>query len=66
ADQHPSATYLAAAHCLAALLDDFEAQAYLLRAKKEHNLPQLPALFAQLQDEVVGGNGRALATILQN
>ncbi|MCB8980874.1 MAG: hypothetical protein H6657_25980 [Ardenticatenaceae bacterium] len=65
ADQQPIAIHLAAAHCLAALLDDFEAQAYLLRAKKANNLPQLPALFVQLQDEVAGGNGRALAQILQ-
>jgi hypothetical protein len=48
---------------LATLLDDFEAQAYLLRAKKEHNLPQLPTLFVQLQDAVAGGNGRSLASI---
>lgn len=64
-DQQPIAIHLAAAHCLATLLDDFEAQAYLLRAKKALNLPQLPALFVQLQEEVVGGNGRALAQILQ-
>jgi len=63
-DQQPIATYLAAAHCLAALLDDFEAQAYLLRAKKAHHLPQLPALFAQLQEEVLKGNGRALISLL--
>ena len=66
AEKQPIATFLAAAHCLIALLDDFEAQAYLLRAKKEHNLPQLPALFTQLQDEIGGGNGRSLSTILQN
>ena len=58
------ATHLAAAHGLAALLDEFEAQAYLLRLKKEQNLTQLPALFAQLQAEVEGGNGRPLATLL--
>ena len=59
----PVAIYLAAAHCLAALLDDFEAQAYLLRAKKEQELPQLPALFARLQDEVAGGNGRPFTSL---
>lgn len=63
--ERPLAIYLATAHCLATLLDDFEAQSYLLRAKKEHNLPQLSARFAQLQDEVEGGNGRILAQILQ-
>ncbi|MCB9008957.1 MAG: hypothetical protein H6656_16610 [Ardenticatenaceae bacterium] len=62
--QKPLALHLAAAYCLAQLLDEFEAQAYLLRAKKEHNLPQLPILFAQLQEEVGGGNGRSLTTIL--
>jgi hypothetical protein len=65
AAQHPIAMHLAAAHCLATLLDDFEAQAYLLRARKEHNLPQLPTLFAQLQAAVAGGKGRSLAQILQ-
>lgn len=65
AEQHPIAIHLAAAHCLAILLDDFEAQAYLLRAKKEHNLPQLPALFARLQKEIEVGNGRSLVHILQ-
>ncbi|MCA9916675.1 MAG: hypothetical protein KC445_01930 [Anaerolineales bacterium] len=64
-DQQFMAKRLAAAHCLAALVDDFEAQAYLLRAKKEYDLPQLPALFAQLQEEVAGENGRSLAQILQ-
>ncbi|WP_420629828.1 hypothetical protein [Candidatus Leptofilum sp.] len=64
--ERPLAIHLATAHCLAQLLDEFEAQAYLLRAKKAHNLPQLPALFAQLQEEVLGGNGRSLSTILQN
>lgn len=64
AAQQATATHLAAAHCLATLLDDFEAQAYLLRAKKAHHLPQLPALFAQLQEEVVGGNGRSLISLL--
>ena len=63
--QQPIARHLAAAHCLASLLDDFEAQSYLLRAKKAHNLPQLPALFAQLQAEVEGGNGRSLATLFE-
>lgn len=62
----PVAIHLAAAHCLATLLDDYEAQAYLLRATKAHHLPQLPALFAQLQDSVAGGNGRALATIFMS
>lgn len=63
ADQQAMATHLAAAHCLAALLDDYEAQAYLLRAKKANHLPQLPALFAQLQEEVVKGNGRSLTAL---
>ena len=62
-DQQPMATHLAAAHCLATLLDNFEAQAYLLRAKKEQDLPQLPTLFARLQDEVIAGNGRPFTTI---
>ena len=61
--ERPLASYLAVAHCLAHMLDDFEAQAYLLRAKKAHNLPQLPAMFARLQKEVDGGNGRALTTL---
>lgn len=66
ADQKPVAVHLATAHCLATLLDTSEAQSYLLRAKKEHNLPQLPTLFAQLQAEVGDGNGRLLTIIFQN
>ena len=65
AAQRHVAVQLAAAHCLAQLLDNFEAQSYLLRAKKEHNLPQLPALFAQLQAEVEAGNGHSLTVLLQ-
>lgn len=59
----PTAIYLAVAHCLAQLLDDFEAQSYLLRAKKAHHLPQLPALFARLQEEIDGGNGSPLVSL---
>jgi hypothetical protein len=64
-EQQQAAVHTAVAHCLSQLLDDFEAQAYLLRAKKADNLPQLPALFARLQAEVEGGNGRSLAAILK-
>ena len=64
--EQPIAIHLAIAHSLATLLDDFEAQAYLLRAKKEHTLPQLPALFARLQDEVSNENGQSLTTIFNN
>lgn len=35
--------------CLAAAFDEFEAQAYLLRMKKEHNLPELPHVTEQLR-----------------
>ncbi len=63
--QKPIAVHLATAHCLATLLDEFEAQAYLLRAKKGRNLPQLPILFAQLQAAVAEGNGRSLAVVLK-
>jgi hypothetical protein len=63
--QQQLAIHTAVAHCLACLLDDFEAQSYLLRAKKEHNLPQLPALFARLQEAVEKGNGRSLVTLFQ-
>ena len=62
--KQPLAIHLAVAHCLTQLLDAFEAQAYLLRTKKTHNLPQLPALFAQLQEEVESGNGRSLITLV--
>lgn len=61
--QRPVAIHAAVAHCLGQLLDDFEAQAYLLRAKRAHNLPQLPTLFARLQAEIEAGNGRPLTTI---
>ncbi|MCP4422012.1 MAG: hypothetical protein GY805_35810 [Chloroflexi bacterium] len=63
--QQNVAVHMAVAHCLVQMLDDFEAQAYLLRAKKEHNLPQLPDLFARLQVDIVKGNGRSLAAMLK-
>jgi hypothetical protein len=62
-DQQAVAVHTAVAHCLSQLLDDFEAQSYLLRSKKAHNLPQLPTLFARLQEAVEGGNGHPLATL---
>jgi hypothetical protein len=65
AQQH-LAIHTAVAHCLAQLLDDFEAQSYLLRAKKAHHLPQLPALFVRLQDEVEKGTGRPLTAIFKH
>lgn len=61
--QQKAAVHTAVAYCLAQLLDDFEAQAYLLRAKKADSLPQLPTLFARLQEEIMEGNGRSLATL---
>lgn len=63
--QQKAAVHTAVAHCLSQLLDDFEAQAYLLRAKKADSLPQLPAMFTRLQAEVEAGNGRSLAAILK-
>ena len=63
--ERPLAIHVSVAHCLAQMLDEFEAQAYLLRAKKEQKLPQLPTLFAQLQTEIEKGNGRPLTNIFQ-
>lgn len=63
--QQHLALHTAAAHCLAQLLDESEAQAYLMRAKKAYDLPQLPDLFARLQKEIKAGNGRPLTTLLQ-
>ena len=47
-------THAATAVCLAAMLDLFESQAYVLRSKKLHNLPQLPQAVAQLERYLVG------------
>ncbi len=47
-------THAAIATCLAATLDPFEAQSYLLRSKKFHNLPQLPQAMAQLEKYLAG------------
>lgn len=40
--------------CLGELIDDFEAQAYLLRSKKQHKLPRLPQLVSQVEDYLAG------------
>ncbi len=61
--QQHLALHAAAAYCLAQLLDEAEAQAYLLRTKKAHDLPELPALFARLQAEIESGNGRPVTTL---
>jgi hypothetical protein len=47
-------THAAVAACLAATLDSFEAQSYLLRSKKQDNLPQLPQAVAQLERYLAG------------
>ena len=59
------ALYMAVAHCLAYLFDEFEAQAYLLRTKKERDLPQLPLLFTRLENEIAAENGRPFAALFQ-
>jgi hypothetical protein len=48
--------------CLEADVDEAEAMAYLVRSKKEHNLPRLPLVVDQLRD-YLGGNGRLLEVI---
>ncbi len=63
--QQHLALHAAAAYCLDQLLDESEAQAYLLRTKKAHDLPELPALFTRLQAEVESGNGRPLTSLFQ-
>lgn len=40
--------------CLADAFDEFEAQAYQLRMKKEHNLPSLPQVTDKLQQYLTG------------
>ena len=40
--------------CLGELVDEFEAQAYTLRSKKQHKLPQLPQMVAQVEVYLAG------------
>ncbi len=61
-EQH-LALHTAAAFCLDQLMDESEAQAYLLRSKKAHDMLELPALFAKLQAEIESGNGRPLTSL---
>ena len=63
--QQHLALHAAAAYCLTQMLDEAEAQAYLLRTKKAHDMPELPALFAQVQAEIESGNGRPLASLFE-
>jgi hypothetical protein len=63
--QQHLALHVAVAYCLAQMLDEPEAQAYLLRTKKAHDMPELPALFTQLQAEIKSGNGRPLTSLFE-
>ena len=49
--------------CLEADFDEAEAMAYLVRSKKEYNLPRLPLVVEQLRD-YLNGNGRALSSVI--
>ena len=51
--------------CLEADFDEAEAMAYLVRSKKEHNLPRLPLVVENLRD-YLAGNGRSLASVIGN
>ncbi len=51
--------------CLEADFDEAEAMAYLVRSKKEHNLPRLPLGVEQLRD-YLAGNGRSLEAVISN
>lgn len=63
--QQHLALHVAVAYCLAQMLDEPEAQAYLLRTKKAQDLPELPALFTQLQAAIKSGNGRPLTSLFE-
>ena len=51
--------------CLEADFDEAEAMAYLVRSKKEHNLPRLPRVVEQLRD-YLNGNGRSLVSVISD
>jgi hypothetical protein len=48
--------------CLEADFDEAEAMAYLVRSKKEHNLPHLPLVVEQLRD-YLAGNGSLIKAV---
>lgn len=50
--------------CLEADFDEAEAMAYLVRSKKEHNLPRLPLVVEQLRD-YLAGDGRSLTSVIR-
>ncbi len=50
--------------CLENDFDEAEAMAYLVRSKKEHNLPRLPLVVEQLRD-YLAGNGRSLISVIR-
>jgi hypothetical protein len=50
--------------CLEADFDEAEAMAYLVRSKKEQNLPRLPLVVENLRD-YLAGNGRSLASVIR-
>lgn len=50
--------------CLEADFDEAEAMAYLVRSKKEHNLPRLPLVVENLRD-YLAGDGRSLISVIR-
>ncbi len=49
--------------CLEAVLDEFEGQAYLLRRKKEENLPTLPTTVENLRAYLVAGGMQSISDL---
>ena len=62
-EQEQMFIHAAAGLALEQTLDEFEGQAYLLRHKKENNLPGLPDVVENLREYVTSDNTRAISSL---
>lgn len=59
-DEQPTWLHALTAVCLGELVDSFEAQAYVLRSRKQYKLPDLPAAVTQVEDYLSGKRAQLL------
>jgi hypothetical protein len=62
-DQQALLTHAAATIYLETAVDEGEAMAYMVRSKKQHNLPALPVVVAALREYLAAPNGRSIASV---
>lgn len=63
-DQQALLTHAAVTIYLETAVDEGEAMAYMVRSKKQHNLPTLPLVVESLRDYLASDNGRLITTVI--